>query len=251
MSWNVLGSHPFAVRVLAPDNPSTDYPHSFLFALPVEGGLAQSGHGSGLDQLQQLGVQNQYDATIVEPIFPVDSRYADNPTDATMDFETFTGTLLPAWVDGNLATTGSEKNLLVGFSKSSYGAFDLLFKHASVFDTAAVWDFLAGLRVSSDYRSSSSNNYGTDANFQDNYRMTDSFIDRWKLPFIAKDRIWISGYDVFQNDVADIDALLTSHDASHTLATQTYAAHSWSGGWLSGVIARLYGLEQNLIVSGA
>ena len=42
VTWNILGEHPFAVRVLAPDHPSADFAHSFLYALPVEGGLAQS-----------------------------------------------------------------------------------------------------------------------------------------------------------------------------------------------------------------
>ena len=79
VTWDTLGSHPFAVRVLAPDHPSTDYAHSFLYALPVEGGLAQSTWGSGLDELRQLGVENQYNATIVEPIFPIDPWYRTMP----------------------------------------------------------------------------------------------------------------------------------------------------------------------------
>jgi len=79
VTWDTLGSHPFAVRVLAPDHPSSDYAHSFLYALPVESGLAQSTWGSGLDELRQLDVQNKYNATIIEPIFPTDPWYADNP----------------------------------------------------------------------------------------------------------------------------------------------------------------------------
>ena len=32
----------------------------------------------------------------------------------------------------------------------------------------------------------------------------------------------------------------------YTSLNQTNDAHNWSGGWLSGAIAGLYGLEQNL-----
>jgi hypothetical protein len=53
---NAVGLEPFAVRVLTPQHPSTDYPHSFLYDLPVEGGLAQSNFGSGLNELQKLDV---------------------------------------------------------------------------------------------------------------------------------------------------------------------------------------------------
>ena len=243
LTWNILGGHPFAVRVLAPDHPSTNYAHSFLFALPVEGGLAQSNWGSGLDELRQLNVQNQYDATIIEPIFPIDPWYADNPIDPTIDFETFTATLLPAWVKSNFATSGTEENLLIGFSKSGYGALDLLFKHPSVFDGAAAWDFPADMAAYDTFGSSSSGDYGSDANFQANYRMTASFVNTWKAPFTTEDRIWISEGSVFPIQVADFDALLTSQGVLHTLSTtQTNDAHNWYGGWVSDAVAGLYGL---------
>ena len=239
--WNTLGGlQPFAVRVLAPDHPSTDYEHNFLFALPVQAGLAQSTWGSGLDELQQLDVQNQYNATIIEPIFPIDPWYADSATDATINYETFMATFLPEWIDSTFATSGTEDKLLIGFSKSGYGGLDILFEHPSVFDAVAAWDFPADMAAYTEY--GASGNYGTDANFQNNYRLTDTFIDTWKAPFTTENRIWISGYDVFQTDVADFDALLTSDGVMHTLLTQTYDTHSWSGGWLPDAVAGLYGL---------
>jgi 20S proteasome alpha/beta subunit len=246
VTWGTSGSQPFAVRVLVPDHPSTDYEHNFLFALPVEAGLAQSTYGSGLDELRQLDVQDKYDATIIEPIFPIDSWYANSNIDATINFETFTATLLTAWVDSNFATSGIEKNLLIGFSKSGYGDLDLLFKHPTTFDAAAAFDFPADMTAYDEFGSSSSTNYGTDANFQNNYRMTDTFIDTWRAPFTTEDRVLISEGDVFAPQVADFDALLTSQGVEHTLLTQTSDAHSWPGGWLSDAVAGLYGLETDL-----
>ena len=251
VTWDTLGSHPFAVRVLAPDHPSTKYPHSFLFALPVEAGLAQSTYGSGLDQLRQLDAQNQYNATIVEPIFPIDSWYADNPLNPTIDFETFTATLLPGWIDSNFGAGGKAENLLIGFSKSGYGALDLLFKHSSIFDAAAAWDFPADMSTYDAFGSSSSGDYGTNANFQNNYRLTGTFVDSWKAPFTTEDRIWISGYNASETSVADFDALLTSHGVLHTLSPQTLDPHTWSGGWLSNAVAGLYGLEQQINGGGS
>ena len=121
ITWNVQGSHPFAVRVLTPQHPSTNYPHSFLYALPVEPGLTGLSLGSGLNELENLDVQDKYNATIIEPIFPMFSWYADNPNDATIDYETFVADILPQWVDSHFSTTGNEKNLMIGFSKSGYG----------------------------------------------------------------------------------------------------------------------------------
>ena len=67
-----------------------------------------------------------------------------------------------------------------------------------------------------------------------------------KAPFTNEDRILISEGPAFQSQVADFDALLTSQGVMHTLLNQTNDAHTWSGGWLSGAIAGLYGLEKNL-----
>lgn len=67
-------------------------------------------------------MQNQYDATIIEPIFPIAPSYADSNTDATVNFETFMATLVPVWVDSHFSTSGTEEDLLIGFSKSGYGA---------------------------------------------------------------------------------------------------------------------------------
>jgi hypothetical protein len=249
VTWDTPGQQPFAVRILTPDNPSPNYPHTFLFALPVEPGLDPSTYGDGLDQLEQLDVQNQYNATIVEPIFPIDSWYADNPLNPTIDYETFTATILPTWIDSTFGSGGTDKNLLIGFSKSGYGALDLLFKHSSTFDAAAAWDFPADMATYDEI--GAQGNYGTDANFQNNYRLTGTFVDTWKAPFTTEDRIWISGYDVFQTDVADFAALLTSHGVQNTLSPQTLNAHTWSGGWLAGAVAGLYGLEQNLNGGGS
>ena len=242
VTWDTSGLHPFAVRVLTPDHSSTNYQHSFLYALPVEAGLAQSTYGSGLHELQQLNVQNQYNATIIEPIFPIDSWYADNPNDASIGFETFMATFLPTWVESHFSTTGTEENLLIGFSKSGYGALDLLLKHPDVFDAAAAWDFPGDMTAYDSFGSSSSANYGTDTNFQNNYRLDNAFINTWKGPFTTQDRIWISEGSVFQNQVADFDNLLTSDGILHTLGMQTNDPHDWYGGWLSAALTGLYGL---------
>jgi hypothetical protein len=97
-----------------------------------------------------------------------------------------------------------------------------------------------------DYGSSSANDYGTQANFQDNYEMNASFIDAHDASFTNQDRILISEGPAFQSQVADFDTLLTSQGVMHTTLDQTNDSHAWAGGWLPGAIAGLYGLEQKL-----
>ena len=247
VTWNDQGSHPFAVRVLVPQHPSTDYAHNFLYALPVENGLTGQSLGDGLNVLQSFDVEDKYNATIIEPIFPMFSWYADNPNDATINYETFVADILPQWVDSHFSTTGDEKNLLIGFSKSGYGSVDLLLKHPSTFDAAAAFDFPADMGSYNSMQSSTADDYGTQANFQNNYELDQSFIGANKAPFTTQDRLWISEGPLFGSQVADFDNLLTSQGVMHTLSTTEKSdAHSWTSGWVSTAVAGLYGLEQKL-----
>ena len=245
VTWDTLGSQPFAVRVLAPDHPSTELPTQ----LPL---CAASRSWARPSQRMAVVWTNSDNSTCK---INITRRLSSRSSQSIRGMRT-TPLIQPSTTRHSrrrscqpgltviLATGGTDKNLLIGFSKSGYGALDLLFKHSSTFDAAAAWDFPADMATYDAFGSSSSGDYGTDANFQNNYRMTGNFIDTWKAPFTTEDRIWISGYDVFQADVADFDALLTSHGVLNTLSPQTLNAHTWSGGWLPSAVAGLYGLGQ-------
>src|SRR4029077_17816637 len=146
----------------------------------------------------------------------------DHPTDPNLKYESFMSWELQPWVTTNLTSTGSEQHWLLGFSKSGTGGLDLLFKHPDLFTLGAFWDFPAlGFTVFDQFGGSSASNYGTDANFQANYRLTADFVQAHANPFLTANRVWISGYQYFQQEVADFDALLTATGIPHTLAPQT------------------------------
>jgi hypothetical protein len=89
------------------------------------------------------------------------------------------------------------------------------------------------------FGSSSADNYGTDANFQANYRLTPAFVSSHKAPFVTANRIWIGGYSVFQSDVSDYDSLLTSGGIEHSTETPQNMAHTWTSGWVPIALAAL------------
>jgi hypothetical protein len=173
------GYGPQILRVLRPSNPTLGVPHNFLYALPVEAGLGNS-FGDGIDTLRTLNAQNQYNLTIVEPSFGIESWFADNPIDVNSQHEAFMATELQPWVKQNLGTTSYEQHWLMGFSKSGIGGQDLFLKHPDLFTLVASWDFPADESVYNQYGSSSAGSYGTDANFQANYRLTSAFMDAHK-----------------------------------------------------------------------
>jgi hypothetical protein len=232
------GDGPQVLRVLRPANPAPGVTHNFLYALPVEAGLGTN-YGDGIATLQGMNAQNQYNLTIIEPSFAMQPWFADNPTDANLQYETFMTTELQPWVRAHLATTGTEQHWLIGFSKSGIGGQDLLLKHPDLFTLAASWDFPADMSSYDQFGSSSAGNYGTDANFQANHRLTQSFVDAHRAPFVANNRMWIGGYGAFQTDMTDYDALLTSEGIRHSTEAPTLMSHRWDSGWVPIALAAL------------
>ena len=212
-SYSVLsdnnGDGPQTLRVLTPTNPAAGVAHNFLIVLPVEAGLGTT-FGDGLATLESLDAQDQYNLTIIEPTFAHPPWYANNPNDPEMQYETFMTQELVPWIKQNLATTGQEQTWLIGFSKSGLGAQDLILKHPDLFTLAASWDFPADMASYNSLGADAAANYGTDANYQANYRLTQAFVDARKAPFLTSNRIWIGGYALYQTDVSDYDTLLTS-----------------------------------------
>ena len=226
------------IRVLKPTDPAPGVAHNFLFTLPVAGGVDDQTFGDGLDTVAALGAENTYNLTVIEPSFPNDPWYADtdNPS---MRYETFMTTQLEPWVRAMLSTSGHEQSWLLGFSKSGIGAQDLILKHPDLFTLAASWDFPAEMSASTEYGDSAVG-YGTDANFQANYRLTPAFLAAHRGPFTTRNRIWIGSYAVFAWDVAEYSTLLTSLGIQHTTETPTQIPHAWASGWVPAALAALY-----------
>ena len=248
-SYNVIsannGDGPQTIRVLTPTNPAAGVAHNFLIVLPVEAGLGNT-FGDGLATLQSLNAQNQYNVTIIEPTFAIDSWYANNPNDPRLQYETFMTQELVPWIKQNLATTGNEQTWLIGFSKSGIGGQDLILKHPDVFTLAASWDFPADMATYDGLGSDPAANYGTDANYQANYRLTSAFVDAHKAPFLTNNRIWIGGYALYQQDMSDYNAILNTEGIAHSTETPTPMSHRWDSGWMPMAMAALYQDSINL-----
>ncbi len=233
------GYGPQTLRVIQPTNPAPGVAHNFLIVLPVEPGLDSDSFGDGLATMQSLNAQNQYNLTIVEPTFEMDAWDADNPADPHIQYETFLTQELVPWLRLHLAATGHEQVWLIGFSKSGLGAQDLILKHPGVFSLAASWDFPADMS-SYDAHAGSAAVFGTDANFQANYRLTAAFVQAHAAPFEQSNRIWIGGWSLYGTDISDYDALLTSQGVLHTMAVPVPTVHTWSAGWVPNALASLY-----------
>jgi hypothetical protein len=243
------GKNFHVMRVLRPTSPTAGRAHQFMYVLPVmPEGSHEFDYGDGMETLRLLNAHNVYNATLIAPSFSIDPWYADHPTDSEIKYESFMCLELQPWVTANLATSGSEQHWLVGYSKSGFGGIDLLLKHPDLFTLGAFWDFPAQGMTAYDQLAQSGDNYGTDANFQANYRMTDAFLNAHKAPFLSANRLWIWGYYLYETDVDGLASELTSLGIVHTYPTPVRGlGHTWDAGWVPQAVDGLY---QNSISLG-
>ena len=241
-SYNGPGST--TLRVLSPTT-AAGKAHRFIYVLPVIDDVdLEDFFGDGLEALRTLNVHNDYNAHIIAPSFKTAPWYADHDSDPERRYESFLVHDLVPWVRATLSVTGQEEHWLIGFSKSGFGAATLLFRNPTVFDAAAAWDLPADQADTSVW--DMLDNYGSDANFQDNYRLTDAWIAAHQGPFQTATRLWLSydqgtyfGYPTFLDEVSAFAGRLQAHQVQFMRTGGATRPHAWGSGWLSEAVAGL------------
>ncbi len=133
------------IRVLLPDEMIPGESYQVLYILPVIEN-ANRRFGDGLSEIMNYGYHNEFKLICVAPEFTSLPWYADHETNMQQQDEShFLKTVLP-FIDDHYPTLNTEKGrLLIGFSKSGWGAFTLLLRNPETFYKAAGWDI--GIRL--------------------------------------------------------------------------------------------------------
>jgi hypothetical protein len=223
------------IRVLLPDSldPAKSYP--VVYVLPVEAGDEHK-YGDGLLEAKRDDLQNKYRAIFVAPTFSRLPWYADHPTDPEIRQESyFLKVVLPLVEKTYPARHDAGGRLLVGFSKSGWGAFSLLLRHPDQFAKAAAWD--APLMMDAPGKFGSGQIFGTAQNFE-HYRISHLLEQRAALG--PGKRLILLGYGNFRNDCLGADALMRSLKIEHAFRDGPRRAHTWSSGWLPEAVQLLF-----------
>jgi S-formylglutathione hydrolase FrmB len=216
------------IRVLLPDNLDAGRRHPVIYVLPVE---ARDGrrYGDGLTEVRRHGLHNRYGAIFVAPTFSHLPWYADHPTDPGIRQESYLlEVVVPAVEARYPARAEPGGRLLLGFSKSGWGAFSLLLRHPDAFGRAAAWD--APLMMDRPGRYGSGDIFGTPENFE-GYRLTD-LLRRRAGGLGEEARLIHLGRGNFADQHEAFEALLNELRVPHVYRDGPKREHSWSSGWV-------------------
>jgi hypothetical protein len=243
---------PTTLRILLPEDagkapasapaPGKDVtrcaPLRVLYVLPVEAGLGNR-YGDGLAEVRKLGLHNRYRLICVEPAFSALPWYADHPTDPNCRQESyFIQDVLP-FVERTFNVPGDPNcRLLVGFSKSGWGAWSLLLRHPDIFARAAAWD--APLVETSPNKYGMKDIFATQDNFE-KYRITALLAAAAKRLNGRAARLALHGYGGFRAQHQAAHDLMAKLQIPHDYRDGPQRKHHWSSGWLEDAVEFLAG----------
>src|SRR5262249_48216670 len=131
---------PTEIKVLLPDRLEKDRKYPVVYVLPVEAGI-ESKFGNGLREVKKLDLHNKHGVIFVLPTFFHLPWYADHPSDPAIRQESYFLKVVVPFVEKLYPARPEAKGrLLLGFSKSGWGAFTLLLRNPDTFGRAAAWD---------------------------------------------------------------------------------------------------------------
>jgi Putative esterase len=223
------------IKVLLPDRMEKGKRYPVIFVLPVEAAGGKQ-YGNGLVEIKKHDLHNKFGVICVEVTFSHLPWYADHPTDAKIRQEThFLKVVLPFLEQHYPVTKGRAGRLLLGFSKSGWGAFSLLLRHPDVFAKAAAWD--APLMMAMPNKYGMAGIFGTQENFE-KYQLT-KLLTASAKELDKEPRLAILGYSNFREHHQQAHELMKRLDIPHEYRDQKKSPHDWHSGWVEGGVTWL------------
>lgn len=231
------------IRVLLPDGYVETKRYRVLYVLPVEPGF-QDQFGYGLGTLQRMGAHNLYDIIIVQMGFEKVPWFGDHASDSKIRQASFLTEFVVPFIEDRYSTLASpEGRLLLGFSKSGWGAFSLLLTYPDFFGYAASWDAPLCL---SEFHFGMDKVFGTLPQLE-RYR-PDLLLPKRKAFFRTKTRLVLMGENLWGNMVPvetgrshtqRAHELLEQEGIKHIYDDSLVAPHRWDSAWLAPVLEAL------------
>ena len=230
------------IRVLLPNAYASDSSYQTVYVLPVEANEGTK-YGDGLVTVRNLNEHNLHPAIYVAPTFSDIPWYCDHSSDPEIRQETYFRTVVVPFIELRYpAEAERDSRLLLGFSKSGWGAFTMLLRFPDTFGRALAWDSPMGMNSSHDLGGNGfSSVVGSDANFQ-NYYVKGLVQSRGQALKDQPPRLFLYGYyfDFTRQGHAELHNLMAALGIPHVYVPGTKLSHVWHSGWVDYAVQLLF-----------
>ena len=229
-------SGPTEVRVLLPTQRDKNKRLSVVYVLPVEERNGKR-YGDPFRVILKSRLHERFGCAFVYPTFAKLPWYADHPTDQHLAQEAyFLKDVIPFIEKTYSVDPKADSRLLLGFSKSGWGAFSLILRHSDKFARAACWD--APLMMDRPGKYGSGPIFGTPENFAQ-YEIT-KLLEKKRDLFSRKTRLILLGYGGFRREHIESHALMRKLGIRHVNHDGPQRKHHWETSWVSEAVELLF-----------
>jgi enterochelin esterase-like enzyme len=232
------------LRILLPDDFDLRKKYRVLYVLPVhEDGVDR--HGDGLVEIKKHGFHNQHQLICVAPGYTSKPWFADHDLNPQKQDEShLLKTVIPFIEKRYPVQTDAKGRLLIGFSKSGWGAATLLLRNPNVFHRAAAWD--SGIRVDtgpieeSERAERIAREWGTVTNFEA-HRLSNLIKTHGKELGDEARLFYFNTEGTRAIGGVEIHRLLVENEIPHRYVMEPHRRHAWDSGWIPEAMAFLVG----------
>ena len=231
-----------SIRVLLPSSPTAGALLKAVYVLPVARHGTQP-WGDGLAEIRKHDFHNKYGAAFVMPTFSHAPWYADHPTDQGIQQESYFLQVVVPFIESHYPVQATNTGrLLLGFSKSGWGAYSLLLRQPDQFSKAVAWDAPLG--------QPSPNKYGMAEVFPtqaslDPYNVWDLLEAKAGI-LGGRRRLALLGYGVFRAHHQATHYRMLALGIDHEYQDGPEREHTWHSGWIPEAVAFLAGDDVNV-----
>ncbi|MFK8114246.1 MAG: sulfatase-like hydrolase/transferase [Rubripirellula sp.] len=247
--WSPHQAGKTRLRILLPDDFDLRKKYRVLYVLPVhEDGVEEQAlfaHGDGLVEIKKHDFHNQHQLICVAPGYTSKPWYADHDLNPEKQDEShLLKTVIPFIEKRYPVQTDAKSRLLIGFSKSGWGAAALLLRNPNVFYRAAAWD--SGIRVDtgpieeSERASRIAREWGSRENFEAN-RLSHLIKTRGKALGDEARLFYFNTEGTRAIGGVEIHRLMVEHGIPHRYVMEPFREHAWDSGWIPEAMAFLTG----------
>lgn len=235
------------VEVLLPESFDASRRYRVLYVLPVEAALGGA-FGDGMMEARKIDAHNKHDLICVYPTFDTPPWYGRHATDPHIRHEAhFCKVVLPLIESRYPAMASPRGRLLLGYSKSGWGAFSLILRNPDLFGCAASWDAPLMLTEAEFGAFGTDRHFGTVACFKE--YMPRNLLASARAVFGGRPRLVVAGSAtpapptaVFANHnrhTGEAHAKMQELGISHLYTDQLPNEHHWNTGWVAPVLDML------------
>ncbi|MCL4691330.1 MAG: hypothetical protein KJ060_02315 [Candidatus Hydrogenedentes bacterium] len=233
-------ARPTQIEVLPPDVMAPGETYPVLYLLPVNDGIMNQ-WGSGIVEARRHDLANRFKVVCVSPEYDYTPWYGNHPSDPALQQETYLlEVVMPAIEARYPVVPGKGGRILLGFSKSGFGAMAIALRNLDRIGKAAAWD--APLMMTSPF-----------PNEEEMMRVfvSQENFDPYCVPALVEihasaelqagpSRLVLVSNGSETGSIPELHALLEGHKMPHRFLVDQRREHTWTSDWLPVVTEMLF-----------